>query len=50
MTFNGKLVRDDTDDFVGNVAHHVLLANERGEHYELRPELTEDEQLQVTSS
>jgi hypothetical protein len=27
--------------------YNVLLANERGEHYELPPELTEDEQLQV---
>jgi hypothetical protein len=43
----GKEVRDDTNDFVGNVVYNVLLANERGEHYELPPELTEDEQLQV---
>jgi hypothetical protein len=28
----GKAVRDDTDDFVGNVVYNVLLANERGEH------------------
>jgi hypothetical protein len=42
-----KAVRDDTDDFVGNVVHHVLLANEHGEHYELPSKLTEDEQLQV---
>jgi hypothetical protein len=41
----GKTVRDDTDDFVGNVVYNVLLANERGEHYELAPELTEDKQL-----
>jgi hypothetical protein len=27
--------------------YNVLLANERSEHYELPPELTEDEQLQV---
>jgi hypothetical protein len=27
--------------------YNVLLANEHGEHYELPPELTEDEQLQV---
>jgi hypothetical protein len=41
------VVRDDTDNFIGNVVYNVLLANERGEHYELPPELTEDEQLQV---
>jgi hypothetical protein len=41
------MVRDDTDDFVGNIVYNVLLANERGEHYELPPKLTEDEQLQV---
>jgi hypothetical protein len=40
-----KEVHDDTDDFVSNVVYNVLLANERGEHYELPPELTEDEQL-----
>jgi hypothetical protein len=27
----GKEVRDDTDDFVGNVVYNVLLANERGD-------------------
>jgi hypothetical protein len=42
-----KAVRDDTDDFVGNVVCNVLLANERVVHYELPPELTEDEQLLV---
>jgi hypothetical protein len=44
------VVCDDTDDFIGNIvphAIHAILANERGEHYELPPELTEDEQLQV---
>jgi hypothetical protein len=41
------VVCDDTDDFIDNVVHHVLLPNERGEHYELPPELTKDEQLQV---
>jgi hypothetical protein len=41
------VVRDNTDDFVANVAYNVLLAKESGEHYVLPPELTEDEQLQV---
>jgi hypothetical protein len=30
-TFNGKVVHNDTDDFVGNVAHHVLFVNEHRE-------------------
>jgi hypothetical protein len=44
---DGRVVRDDTEDFVGNIAYNVLLAKENGEHYVLPPELTEDEELQV---
>jgi hypothetical protein len=43
----GTVVRDDTEDFVGNVAYNDLLARDNGEHYVLPPELTEDEELQV---
>jgi hypothetical protein len=42
-----RVVRNDTEDFIGNVAYNILLARENGEHYVLPPELTEDEELQV---
>jgi hypothetical protein len=45
--FEGRVVRDDTEDFVGNVTYNVLLARENGEHYVLPSEMTEDEELQV---
>jgi hypothetical protein len=45
--FKGRIVCDDMDEFVANVAYNVLLASENGEHYVLLPELTEYEQLQV---
>jgi hypothetical protein len=41
------VIRDDTEDFIGNVAYNVLLARGNGKHYVLPPELTEDEELQV---
>jgi hypothetical protein len=44
---DGIVIRDDTEDFVDNVAYNVLLARDNGEHYVLPPELTEDEELQV---
>jgi hypothetical protein len=43
----GTIVRDDMEDFIGNVAHNVLLARDNGEHYVLPPELKNDEELQV---
>jgi hypothetical protein len=45
--FKGRVVRDDTKDFVGNVAYNVPLTRKNGEHYVLSPKLTEDEELQV---
>jgi hypothetical protein len=42
-----KAVRDDTDDFIGNVVYNVVLANKRGEHDKLLPKLKKDENLQV---
>jgi hypothetical protein len=41
------VVRDDTEDFFGNVAYNVLLARDNGEHNVQPLELTEDEELQV---
>jgi hypothetical protein len=43
----GHVVRDDTEDFFGNVAYNVLRARDNSEHYLLPPELTEDQELQV---
>jgi hypothetical protein len=45
--FKGRVVLDDTKDFVGNVAYNVPLTRKNGEHYVLPPKLTEDEELQV---
>jgi hypothetical protein len=44
---DGIVVRDDTEDFVGNVAYNVLLARDNVEYYVLPPELAKDEELQV---
>jgi hypothetical protein len=41
------VVCDDTNDMVGHVAYHLLLATERSEHFEIPPELTKEEQLEV---
>jgi hypothetical protein len=41
----GTVVRDDMEDFVGNVAYNVLWDRDNGENYVLLPELTEDEEL-----
>jgi hypothetical protein len=45
--FEGRVVRNNIEDFVANVAYNVLLVSKNGKHYVLPPELTEDEQLQV---
>jgi hypothetical protein len=34
------VVRDDNDDFVGHVVYHVMMAVEKGEYFEMLPELT----------
>jgi hypothetical protein len=41
----GTVVRDDTEDFVCNVAYNVLRARDNGKHYVLPPELMEEEEL-----
>jgi hypothetical protein len=42
--YNGKMV---CDDMINHVAYHILHASERGEHFEVPPKLTEEEQLEV---
>jgi hypothetical protein len=44
--YNGRVVCDDTDDMVGHVVYHYLRAAELGQHFDIPPELTE-EQLAV---
>jgi hypothetical protein len=41
------VVRDDTDDMIGHVAYHYLCAALLGHHFDVPPELTEEEQLAV---
>jgi hypothetical protein len=45
--YNSKVVHDDTDDMIDHVAYHILRVAERGDHFELPPELTEEEELKV---
>jgi hypothetical protein len=42
-----KVVRDDTDNFVGHVAYHAMQAATRGKHFEMPHELTKEEALQI---
>jgi hypothetical protein len=43
-----KVVRDDTDNFVGQVAYHAMQAATRGKHFEMPHELAKEEALQIT--
>jgi hypothetical protein len=45
--YNGRVIRDDTDDMVNHVVYHYFLATDRGKAYEIPPELTKEEQLTV---
>jgi hypothetical protein len=46
--YNGKVVRDDTDDMINHVVYHYFQAA-GGETYVMPPELTEEEQLAVAA-
>jgi hypothetical protein len=41
------VIRDDTDDMVNHVVYQYFMAADRGEAYEIPPELTEEEELAV---
>jgi hypothetical protein len=41
--YNGRVVRDDTDDMINHVVYHYFQAADRGEVYQMPPELTEEE-------
>jgi hypothetical protein len=41
--YNGRVIRDDTDDMVNHVVYHYLQAVDHGEAIELPPKLTEEE-------
>jgi hypothetical protein len=43
--YNGRVIRDDTDDMVNHVVYHYFQAADRGEAFEIPPELTEKEEL-----
>jgi hypothetical protein len=45
--YNGRVIRDDTDDMIHHVVYHYFQAANRGEAYQMPPELTEEE-LAVT--
>jgi hypothetical protein len=42
--YNGRVIRDDTDDMVHHVVYHYFQAIDRGEAYQIPPELTEEEE------
>jgi hypothetical protein len=41
------VIRDDTDDMIHHVIYHYFQAADRGEAYQMHPELTEEEELVV---
>jgi hypothetical protein len=45
--YNGRVIRDDTDDMVHHVVYHYFQAADRGEAYQMPPELTEEEELAI---
>jgi hypothetical protein len=45
--YNGGVVRDDTDDMINHVVYHYFQDADRGEVYQMPPELTEEEELVV---
>jgi hypothetical protein len=45
--YNGRVVRDDVDDMINLVVYHYFQAQDRGEVYQMPPELTEEEELAV---
>jgi hypothetical protein len=45
--YNGRVIRDDTDDMVHHVVYQYFQAADRGEAFEIPPELTEEEELAV---
>jgi hypothetical protein len=45
--YNGRVIRDDTDDMINHVVYHYFQAADRGEIYQMPSELTEEEELAV---
>jgi hypothetical protein len=45
--YNGRVISDDTDDMVNHVIYNFFKAVDNGEHDELPPELTEEDELAV---
>jgi hypothetical protein len=45
--YNGRVIRDDTDDMVHHVVYQYFHADGRGEAFEIPPELTEEEELAI---
>jgi hypothetical protein len=45
--YNGQVICDDTDDMVNHVVYHYFQAANRGEAFEIPPELTKEEDLAV---
>jgi hypothetical protein len=41
------VIRDDTDNMVNHVVYHYFQAADRGEAFEIPPELTKEEELAV---
>jgi hypothetical protein len=45
--YNGRVIRDDTNDMINHVVYHYFHATDRSEVYQMPPELTEEEELAV---
>jgi hypothetical protein len=45
--YNGQVIRDDTDDMIGQVAYHCLRVAHLGQPFDIAPELTKEEKLAV---
>jgi hypothetical protein len=45
--YNGRVVRDDSDDMVNHVVSHYFQAADLGLRFVMPPELTEEEELAV---
>jgi hypothetical protein len=45
--YNGRVIRDDTDDMINHVVCNYFKAADNGESYDLSPELTEEEELAI---
>jgi hypothetical protein len=45
--YNGRVIRDDTGAMINHVVYHYFQAANRGEVYQMSPELTKEEELVV---